>query len=170
MVRMRSSLAGPDARGTGGVRRASGSHPTRRLRAPSRYCAQGMARTEGGAMVEFALILPMLLLVIWGIIDISRAFDTLSTLNSAVREGARAAAVTSSRPDTGVTASAIKTLVATAFQPVGAPLDTSQITITWDGAQSTVSATYQFQAMTPLRWVLTVSRSAVFRWEQTTAP
>ena len=60
--------------------------------------------TDGGAMVEFALILPFLLVIIWGIVDISRAFQAIDSLTSAVREGARAAAVTSSRPDTGGTA------------------------------------------------------------------
>ncbi len=49
-------------------------------------------------MVEFALILPILLLIVWGIVDISRAFQTVDSLTSAVREGARAGAVTFEPP------------------------------------------------------------------------
>jgi Flp pilus assembly protein TadG len=124
----------------------------------------------GGAMVEFALLLPVILLVVWGIIDLSRAFQTLDSLASAVREGARAGAVTSSRPDTGTTASAIKNTVGTDFTPLGAPLDTSLVTVTWDGTQVTVSATYQFVSLTPLLAAMTITRSAAFRWEQATAP
>lgn len=126
--------------------------------------------TDGGAMVEFALVLPFLLIIIWGIIDISRAFQAIDSLTSAVREGARAAAVTSSRPDTGATAAFIQQLVATDFTPMGAPLAPDSVHVAWDGTQVTVSANYQFQALTPLLWAPTISRTAVFRWEATTAP
>src|SRR5581483_8452593 len=120
----------------------------------------------GGAMVEFALVLPVILLVVWGIIDLSRAFQTVDSLASAVREGARAGAVTANEPDTGVTAASIKNVVATDFIPLDAPL----VTVTWDGTEITVAATYQFQAMTPLFFTpLSITRSATFRWEQATA-
>jgi Flp pilus assembly protein TadG len=121
-------------------------------------------------MVEFALILPLLLFVIWGIVDISRAFQTIDNLTSAVREGARLGAVMSSAPDQGTNKSAIKTIVASAFQPIGAPIDTSRVTVAWDGTEVTVSASYQYQSLTPLLWAMTISRSAVFRWEPSTAP
>ncbi len=44
------------------------------------------------ALIEFALISPLLLLLIFGIIDIGRAIFYYDTLNHAAREGARAAA------------------------------------------------------------------------------
>ena len=43
------------------------------------------------ALIEFALISPVLLLLLFGIIDIGRAVFYYDTLNHAVREGARAA-------------------------------------------------------------------------------
>ena len=46
---------------------------------------------ESQALIEFALISPLLLLLIFGIIDIGRAIFYYDTLNHAAREGARAA-------------------------------------------------------------------------------
>jgi len=43
------------------------------------------------ALIEFALISPVLLLLLFGIVDIGRAVFYYDTLNHAVREGARAA-------------------------------------------------------------------------------
>lgn len=48
---------------------------------------------RGAAMVEFAILLPLLLLVIAGIVDFGRAFFTEVALTNAAREGARAAAI-----------------------------------------------------------------------------
>ena len=50
--------------------------------------------TRGNAMVEFALVLPLLLLLCFGITEFGRAWMTKSVLTSAAREGARLAAVT----------------------------------------------------------------------------
>jgi hypothetical protein len=46
---------------------------------------------ESQALIEFALVSPLLLLLIFGIIDIGRAIFYYDTLNHAAREGARAA-------------------------------------------------------------------------------
>jgi Flp pilus assembly protein TadG len=48
------------------------------------------------ALIEFALISPVLLLLLFGIIDIGRAVFYYDSLSHAAREGARAAAVASS--------------------------------------------------------------------------
>ena len=53
-----------------------------------------MARTERGASaVEFAIVLPVLFLVIAGIVDFGRFFFTQIQVTNASREGARAAVV-----------------------------------------------------------------------------
>jgi Flp pilus assembly protein TadG len=49
-------------------------------------------------MVEFAILLPLFLLVIGGIVDFGRAFFTQIELTNAAREGARAAVVSSATP------------------------------------------------------------------------
>jgi len=54
---------------------------------------------RGQSIVEAALILPMLILLILGIVEFGRLFNYKLTLNYAVNEGAKAAAYRSS-PDT----------------------------------------------------------------------
>ena len=48
---------------------------------------------SGAAAVEFALIASFLFLLLFGIIEFGRIFSELEVMNSAAREGARAAAV-----------------------------------------------------------------------------
>jgi Flp pilus assembly protein TadG len=51
-------------------------------------------KTETGAVaVEFALLLPVLLLILLGIIEFGRAFNTQITLTQAAREGVRVMAI-----------------------------------------------------------------------------
>ncbi len=47
------------------------------------------ARDRGATAVEFALVLPLLLLLVFGIIDFGRALNAQITLTQAAREGAR---------------------------------------------------------------------------------
>lgn len=44
---------------------------------------------RGQSLLEFALILPVLVIVLVGIFDLGRAFFALITINNAAREGAR---------------------------------------------------------------------------------
>jgi Flp pilus assembly protein TadG len=53
---------------------------------------------RGASAVEFALVLPLLLLVIAGVVDFGRALFTQVILTNAAREGARAAIFTSTTP------------------------------------------------------------------------
>ena len=52
-----------------------------------------MSRTRrddrGAAMVEFAIVLPVLLLILLGIIEFGRAYNTQVSIQAAAREGAR---------------------------------------------------------------------------------
>lgn len=49
---------------------------------------------KGQSMVEFALVLPVFVVILFGIIEFSRLWETVNVLTSAAREGARTAAVT----------------------------------------------------------------------------
>lgn len=48
---------------------------------------------DGQSLVEFALVIPILLLVIFGIVEFGRAFMISNVLHAAAREGARVYAV-----------------------------------------------------------------------------
>lgn len=88
-----------------------------RLRSPDR-------REAGQAYVEFALILPILLLLVMGIIAFSNAFRTYITLTDATRVGARQAAVSMSVADSQRVAKIESTIKNAAVN-----LDTSKIGI-----------------------------------------
>lgn len=51
-------------------------------------------RNRGQSVIEFALILPLLLVLLFGITEFGRAWMTVNILTSAAREGCRLAVVT----------------------------------------------------------------------------
>jgi hypothetical protein len=50
-------------------------------------------RSKGQALAEFALVLPIFLVIVFGIIDVGRFVHSANTLSNAVREAARVGAV-----------------------------------------------------------------------------
>jgi Flp pilus assembly protein TadG len=60
--------------------------PRSRLRPP-------LANREGSTTVEFALVLPVLMVMLFGIIEFGLIFKDVLAVNQAAREGARAGAV-----------------------------------------------------------------------------
>ena len=48
---------------------------------------------RGGAMVEFAIVVPLLMLFVMGIVEFGRAWNTYQVVTDAAREGARRAVV-----------------------------------------------------------------------------
>jgi Flp pilus assembly protein TadG len=77
----------------------------------------GRQRQQSQALIEFALISPVLLLLVFGIIDIGRAVFYYDTINHAAREGARTAVRASSRMPTN--ADVLATVIQ---QLIGAPV------------------------------------------------
>ena len=51
----------------------------------------GRGRHRGAGMVEFALVAPLVLLVVFGLIDLGRAVEANTTIAEAARQGARQA-------------------------------------------------------------------------------
>ena len=129
----------------------------------------------GAAIIEFALVAPLLLTLVWGIIETGRAFYTLNSLASAVRDGARyGAACNLGSPGQslvigGTTCDTeIRTLVVTAFQPLGPALTIADVTPSVVGGNRIrVEAAYAYQPITPIAgWQITIRRAAVFRYER----
>ena len=79
-----------------------------------------LSHSEGSALVEFAIALPLLVVLVVGIFDFGAAFNTKQELNNAMREAARfgAAQPTNDLSNSGVPASvdAIRVLVVSYLQ------------------------------------------------------
>lgn len=126
---------------------------------------------RGAAMVEFAIVLPVFLLIAWGVIDFGRLFFTSNSLANAVREGGRYAAVLQ---DPIGSAAAVKTKVKQSFVPFGGPsLTDAEISIdttTIAGGVIVTITGYPAPVLTPLSAVIgstsTMTRSATFRRER----
>jgi Flp pilus assembly protein TadG len=62
---------------------------------------------RGTVIVEFALTVPFLFIIVFGVIDFSRAYSELNAMNAALREGARTASVMTKETLTGATAQSL---------------------------------------------------------------
>ncbi|MHB1357606.1 MAG: TadE/TadG family type IV pilus assembly protein [Anaerolineae bacterium] len=105
-------------------------------------------RQEGGSAVELALILPLLVLILAGIADLGRAFQSYIVITNASREGARYA---SHYPDdlAGIKAAAIAEAVNTGLT-ISANMvtpDPSTLTATATGVPITVTVQYPFRTI-----------------------
>jgi Flp pilus assembly protein TadG len=103
------------------------------------------ARPRGQALVEFALVVPILAVLLMGTLEVGRMMSAYVLISNGAREGARLGAVQG-------TSSAITTKV----QEVTASLDPSKRTITvtnaqgWTGQYVTVRVVYRFSFIVPL--------------------
>jgi hypothetical protein len=93
---------------------------------------------EGAAAVEFALLLPILLLLVFGIVDFGRLLNAQITLTEAAREGARAESL-----------GADPVARATAVSP-GMGMGVSVDGDCPDAADTTVTTTLDFEFVTPI--------------------
>jgi Flp pilus assembly pilin Flp len=133
-----------------------------------------MRDDEGAAVVEFALVLPILFLIVFGIIDFGRAFYTVNNIISAVREGSRYGAVLAA-PMSTASQQEIRDRVRGVSHPFGGDtLRDEHIEIEFDGELVTVRVdSFPFRPLTPLASTLglatwPITRQATFRWERGT--
>jgi Flp pilus assembly protein TadG len=124
----------------------------RSLRAPSRSCypeqpQQRRRRSgeRGQALLEFTLILPVFLFVLFAIVDFGRAYSINVTITNATREGARL----------GITG-ATSAQIVSRTQSAAASYNDPNLTVNVNNAQGptgsdvTVTAVYQYSFLTPL--------------------
>jgi Flp pilus assembly protein TadG len=133
----------------------------------------------GVAVVEFALVAPLLLILVFGIIDLGRAYSTLNQLAASAREGARFAAVLPNPVSSAAKAQVRQTVKQFSLRQLGGPpVSDDQIAVTLDNTAGTVTVAireYPFQLVTPLVGVvglrtMPITRQATFRWERAAIP
>ncbi len=106
--------------------------------------AQTGREENGQTMVEFTLVLPVLLLVLFGIIQFGIVFNNYVTLTDAVRTGAREAAVSRNLGASGAT-TATKQAVIAAASDLSLPAGNVTVTSTWNaGDDVTVTASIPY--------------------------
>jgi Flp pilus assembly protein TadG len=104
-------------------------------------------RERGAAAVEFAIILPILLMLVGGVIDFGRLYWTQIMLSNAARDGVRLAAMGS----TTYTAAQVQSRTVTAAAPL--TVATSGVTVTQCGAGGT-SASVVVVPQTAFGWTV----------------
>ena len=115
-----------------------------------RWRSRPGVQDRGATAVEFALLLPLLLLIVFGIIDFGRALNAQVTLTQAAREGARLASLA------GATQTTVQSRAVTAATGLG--LAASNVTVvhlcvSGDGAagyNGVVQVSLPFSFITPV--------------------
>ncbi|WP_421381611.1 TadE/TadG family type IV pilus assembly protein [Bacillus salacetis] len=96
-------------------------------------------KENGQSLVEFALVLPVLLILIFGIVDFGRYFHAYLTVDHAGREAARAASIG--------TADAVSVAVQNGS---GIGLTADQVSFTSSGGEATITIVYPITFLTPV--------------------
>src|SRR6476620_5137142 len=109
--------------------------------------ARARREDAGAAAVEFALLLPVLMLLIFGIVDFGRMLSAKISITEAAREGARAAALVNTEAGVNRVLAATSDLPADSVTPevVGCPDSPGDAS-----ADATAKVTYSFQFITPV--------------------
>ncbi len=99
---------------------------------------------SGAAAVEFALVVPVLVSLVFGIIDFSSVYSSQATLSAAARQGARVMALQNS-------SAAAVTAVLAAAPTLNPALTSAQVTVSpaacTPGANATVTITYPLKSV-----------------------
>jgi Flp pilus assembly protein TadG len=102
---------------------------------------------RGAAALELALVLPLLLTVVFGLVDFARAYNAQQAVTASAREGVRIVALNGTDADAAARAKA-----------AGAPIPASDLSVAITkkcsagspGTAAHVTVTYTFHFLTPL--------------------
>ena len=113
---------------------------------------------RGAAAVEFAILLPLLLMLVLGTIEFGRAYNAQITLTNAARDGVRVMAITNVPADT-------KTAAKNAAASVSTSIPTSDVTLSTTtcstGSQVTLTIKYSLSTITGIAGPLAMSGKGV---------
>lgn len=134
------------------------------MRRSRRQMCGGRTAESGNAVVEFALVLPILLLVVFGITEFGRALMTVNVLTAAAREGARIAAV-------GADSTTVVTRVMDVLNAANVTAVANGITVAGPDANKAITVTVEtdFQVLSakvlPMQGIIRLRGSTVMRFE-----
>ena len=130
-----------------------------------------LRRTRAAAIVEFALVVPILFLLVWGIISFSRAYQRLNALSSSLREGGRVASTLDSVVTVPNRSNTVKAHIRSFSTAFGYPVDTSLVTVDASSGTDVRVRVVNYPIFAGLNFLgglssITVSREAIFRCER----
>jgi Flp pilus assembly protein TadG len=99
---------------------------------------------RGAAAVEFALVLPLLLLLVLGIADLGRAYSVQTTLSSAAREGVRVMALQNNATAARSAAKSAATNLALSDAQISVTPTSCAVSSSTPTATATVTISYPF--------------------------
>ena len=100
---------------------------------------------RGAVAVEFALLAPLLIMVLLGIMEFGRAYYAQTTLTNAAREGVRAMAINNSQTSARTAAKSAATQLSRALADSNITFSAPNCTV---GSQVTVTISYNLSTMT----------------------
>jgi Flp pilus assembly protein TadG len=127
---------------------------------------------RGAIIVEFALVVPFISLIVFGVIDFSRAYGQMNALDSALREGSRFASKIKNISNYNYTSMVRVKVKEYANQYGFVGIDTTKVTVTLSNPLSYITVTMTAHPI-PLQILnkflgvpnLSITRNVVFRYE-----
>jgi Flp pilus assembly protein TadG len=110
-------------------------------------------KEDGQAVAELALVLPILIAVLLGIVQFGILFNNYITLTDATRTGARKATVTRFVADSGAAAVATVKSAASGLDQTKLAVNVTATDWTVPGSEITVTATYPY-SISILNWTI----------------
>jgi Flp pilus assembly protein TadG len=129
-----------------------------------------LRQRKGAAILEFALVVPILFMMVWGIISFSRAYQRMNALTAALREGARSASTMDSIRTVPNRTTSVKNTITNFSSAFGYTVDVTQVSVSTTANDVTVSVTNYpiFSGISFLGGLssITITRQATFRCER----
>lgn len=132
-------------------------------------------RDRGAAAVEFALVLPLLLILVFGIIDFGFMVNRASLINNAARDGAREGSLHGTKSEVAAVATAAlggvpgATVAVTCKKPDASACGVNYDAAIASGGTTVVTITYVHEMITPIGYLfgdsLELSRKVEMRIE-----
>jgi Flp pilus assembly protein TadG len=125
--------------------------------------------SKGQALLEFALILPVLLLLVLGIVEFGRVWNLAQLMSDTAREGTRRAVIA----DATITEQSVKDFMAGKLESGGVPVSAITITFSQTGATwhtganqvGTITIPYRFMFFSRLFGPVNLVSSFTMRME-----